>query len=152
MFNTDKQIKQIKELAESIVLTEETINRLEKEAAAKRQALITLMQQAGQTAVKLESGLAPRLETKQRISKRKEIPAEKLHSWLAEHGLADIIKPTVHHGTLQTTLEGFVAAGNALPENIFNQFEQTVIRFNGRTRFLTSRQQSDFSNQPTTKD
>jgi hypothetical protein len=136
MFENDTQVKQIKKLAEGIVLTEEKIGRLEKEAAAKRQALITLMQQAGQTAVKLDSGLSPRLETKHRISKRKEIPANRLYSWLSEHGLGDIIKPTVHHGTLQTTLEGFVAAGNAFPENIFNQFEQTVIRFNGRTRFI----------------
>lgn len=136
MFNTDKQITEIKELAEGIVLTEEKIRHLEKEASAKRESLITLMQQAGQTAVKLDSGLSPRLEIKQRIGKRKEIGAEVLHGWLAKHGLADIIKPTVHHGTLQTTMEGFIAAGNELPENIFNQFEQTVIRFNGRTRFL----------------
>ena len=136
MFENESQITRIKELAEGIVLTEEKIGRLEKEAIAKKDELIVLMQQAGQTAVKLDSGLFPRLETKQRIGKRKEIAADILHSWLAEHGLADIIKPTVHHGTLQTTLEGFIAAGNELPEKLFNQFEQTVIRFNGRTRFV----------------
>lgn len=139
MFDNDTQITQIKELAEGIVLIEDRIARMETEAAAKKEALIALMQQAGQTAVKLDSGLAPRLETKQRISKRKEIPTDQLHSWLAKHGLADIIKPTVHHGTLQTTLEGFLAAGNELPEDLFSQFEQTVIRFNGRTRFLQSK-------------
>ena len=136
MFENEKQITEIKELAEGIVLIEDRIERLEKEAAAKREALITLMQQAGQTAVTLDSGLSPRLETKQRIGKRKEVAAEDLHIWLAEHGLADIIKPMVHHGTLQTTLEGFIATGHELPEKIFSQFEQTVIRFNGRTKFV----------------
>ena len=136
MFEDDGHLKKIKELAESIVLTEEKIGRMEKEVIARKEALISLMQQAGQTGVKLDSGLAPRLETKQRIGKRKEIEAGDLHIWLARHGLADIIKPTVHPGTLQTTLEGFIAAGNALPEKIFNQYEQTVIRMNGRSQFL----------------
>ena len=142
MFENDGQAKKITELAESIVLTEDRIGRMEKEVIARKEALISLMQQAGQTGVKLDSGLAPRLETKQRIGKRKEIEAGDLHIWLARHGLADIIRPTVHPGTLQTTLEGFIAAGNPLPEKIFNQFEQTVIRMNGRSQFLTSRQQS----------
>ena len=141
MFENESQITQIKELAESIVLTEEKIGRLERIAIAKKDELITLMQQAGQVGVKLESGLAPRLETKQRISKRKEVDLDDLFYWLCEHGLSDIIKPTVHHGTLQTTLEGFIAAGNELPSDMFNQFEQTVIRFNGRTKFLTQETQ-----------
>ena len=136
MFENESQITRIKELAEGIVLAEDRIARLERIAVFKKKELIALMQQAGQTGVKLDSGLFPRLETKQRIGKRKEIEADELHSWLAEHGLADIIKPTVHHGTLQTTLEGFIASGNTLPEKLFNQFEQVVIRFNGRTRFL----------------
>ena len=141
MFENEVQITQIKELAEGIVLTEEEIGRMEKEVIARKEALISLMQQAGQTAVKLDSGLAPRLETKQRISKRKEVDLDDLFYWLCEHGLEDIIKATVHHGTLQTTLEGFIAAGNELPPDMFNQFEQTVIRFNGRTKFLTQETQ-----------
>ena len=152
MFENDGQLKKIKELAESIVLTEDRIGRMEKGVIARKKALIALMQQAGQVGVKLESGLFPRLETKQRISKRKEIEAEQLYIWLVENGIGDIVKPTVHPGTLQTTLEGFIAAGNELPEKIFNQYDQTVIRMTGRSQFLTSRQQSDFSNQLTTKD
>ncbi len=136
MFTTERQHTRIKDLAEGIVLVEDRIGRLERIAIAKKDELIALMQQAGQTGVKLESGLFPRLETKQRISKRKEIEAEIMYGWLAFNGLGDIIKPTVHHGTLQTTLEGFIAAGNELPDDLFNQFEQVVIRFNGRTRFL----------------
>ena len=141
MFENETQITQIKDLAEMIVLAEDRIARFERIVIAKKDELITLMQQAGQTAVKLESGLAPRLETKQRISKRKEVDLDDLFYWLCEHGLSDIIKATVHHGTLQTTLEGFIAAGNELPSDMFNQFEQTVIRFNGRTKFLTQETQ-----------
>ena len=136
MFENETQITRIKELAEGIVLAEDRIGRLERIAIAKKDELITLMQQAGQTGVKLESGLFPRLETKQRIAKRKEVKAEQLYIWLVENGIGDIVKPTVHHRTLQTTLEGFIAAGNELPSEMFNQFEQTVIRFNGRTKFL----------------
>ena len=136
MFEDDGQLKKIKELAENIVLTEDRIGRMEKGVIARKKALIALMQQDGQTGVLLDSGLFPRLETKQRIGKRKEIEADDLHVWLAQHGLADIIRPTVHAGTLQTTLERFIAAGNPLPERIFNQFEQVVIRFNGRAKFV----------------
>ena len=136
MFENETQITQIKDLAEMIVLAEDRIARFERIVIAKKDELIALMQQAGQVGVKLESGLFPRLETQQRISKRKEIEAEQLYIRLVENGIGDIVKPTVHHGTLQTTLEGFIAAGNELPPEMFNQFEQTVIRFNGRTRFL----------------
>jgi hypothetical protein len=94
------------------------------------------MQQAGQTAVKLDSGLSPRLEVKQRISKHKDIPNEQMFDWLSDNGLGDIIKPAVHPGTLQTTLDSYLAAGHQLPETLFNQFEQTVVRFNGKTQFL----------------
>ena len=152
MFENDGQITRIKELAEGIVLAEDRIGRLERIAIAKKNELITLMQQSGQVGVKLESGLFPRLETKQRISKRKEIENEELFDWLYYNGLEDIIKPTVHHGTLQSTLEDFIAAGNLLPPGLFNQFEQTVIRFNGRTRFLTSYQPSEISHQLKAKD
>ncbi len=136
MFENETQITRIKELAEGIVLAEDRIGRLERIASAKKDELITLMQQSGQVGVKLESGLFPRLETKQRISKRKDIRAEQLYIWLVENGIGDIVKPTVHQKTLQSTLEGYIAKGNELPETLFNQFEQTVVRFNGRTEFL----------------
>jgi hypothetical protein len=141
MFENETQITQIKDLAEMIVLAEDRIARFERIVIAKKDELIALMQQAGQVGVKLESGLFPRLETKQRISKRKEIEAEQLYIWLVENGIGDIVRPTVHPKTLQSTLEGFIAAGNELPSEMFNQFEQTVIRFNGRTNFLTQETQ-----------
>lgn len=126
----------IKELAEGIVLAEAAIEKMEKEAAEKRDALIRLMQQTGQTAVTLDSGLSPKLETKQRISKKSGIENSTVFAWLADNGLADIIQPAVHPGTLQSTLETFAARGGQLPETLFNQFEQATIRMNGRSRFL----------------
>ena len=75
MFTTDTQKTQIRDLAEEIVLTEEKIKQLEKGVIARKKALISLLQQSGQTGVLLDSGLFPRLETKQRIGKRKEIEA-----------------------------------------------------------------------------
>ncbi len=133
MFDTpNAQMNSIKQFAEEIVLTEAKIEDLEKEVVTKKEALIALMQQTGQTAVKLDSGLSPRIENQTRISKRKEIENERFFSWLHNNGLGDIIKPSVHAGTLQTALEEFIATGKSLPESIFNEFEQTVIRFNGK--------------------
>jgi hypothetical protein len=136
----EKQNATIKELAESIVLTESQIEDLEKAVVTKKEALIALMQQTGQTAVKLDSGLSPRIENQTRISKRKEIENEQLFTWLNDNGLGELIKPSVHAGTLQTALEEYTAQGNSLPEEIFHEYEQTVIRFNGKTKFLQARQ------------
>jgi hypothetical protein len=136
MFENDTQKTRIKDLAEGIVLAEDRIKQLEKMATTKKYELMALMQQAGQTGVKLDSGLAPRLEIKQRVSKRKEIEFEELYRWLYYNNLEDIVKLTVHPKTLQSALEGFIAAGNELPESLFNQFEQTVVRFGGRAKFL----------------
>lgn len=140
MFDGNEQQKAtIKELAEGIVLAEAGIEELEKEVITKKETLIALMQQTGQTAVKLDSGLSPRLETKQRISKKADVANEELFAWLHAKGLGDIIKPSVHAGTLQSALSEFIEQGHVLPETIFNEFEQTVVRFNGRTKFLQSR-------------
>ena len=137
--NTQQQTETIKQLAEGIVLAEARIEELEQEVVTKRESLIALMQQAGLSSLKLESGLSPRLETKQRISKRGEVENERLFEWLHANGLGDLIKPSVHPGTLQTALAQFAGQGNTLPETIFNEFEQTVIRFNGKSKFLQCR-------------
>ena len=150
MFENETQITRIKELAEGIVLAEDRIKQLEKMATTKKYELTALMQQAGQTGVKLESGLFPRLETKQRISKRKEIEFEELYRWLYYNNLEDIVKLTVHPKTLQSALEGFIATGNELPESLFNQFEQTVVRFGGRTAFLRNHPGSSPGQAPVT--
>lgn len=137
------QNARIKELAEGIVLDEARIEELEQDVITKKEALITLMQQAGLSSLKLDSGLSPRLEVKSRISKRGEVENERLFEWLHANGLGDLIKPSVHPGTLQTALAQFAEQGNALPETIFHEFEQTVIRFNGKTRFLQKARDSN---------
>jgi hypothetical protein len=137
MFDAPETTKQsIKELAEGIVLTENAIEKMEQEAAEKREVLISLMQQTGQTSVTLDSGLAPKLETKHRIGKKGDVENQTLFGWLKENGLADIIQPTVHPGTLQSSLEAYIAQGGQLPETLFSQFDQPSIRMNGRSRFL----------------
>lgn len=134
----DSQTEGIKELAESIVLAEARIDELKKETTAKRSELITLMQQTGQTAVTLDSGLSPKLEIKQRFSRKKQISQDQVFSWLRDNGLEGIIRPAVHAGTLQTTLEEFSSQGGAVPEAIFNSYEQPTIRMNGKTKFLNA--------------
>ena len=136
MFENDGQKTQIMDLAEEIVLTEEKIKRLEKEVVAKRAEIIAVMQQSGQLSGGYENKLHPRLETQLKISKRVSVEDKQLHSWLAEHDLADIIKPTVHAGTLQSTLVKFIDRGGELPPEMFNQFEKTVVKFGGRTKFV----------------
>ena len=133
---TEKQSVTIKELAEGVVLAEAQIEQMEKQAAEMRQALVELMQQSGQSAVTLDSGLSPKLEVRQRISKKSDVENEVLLVWLNCNGLGDIIRPAVHPGTMQTALEAFIANGGKLPEELFNSFEQATVRFNGRSRFL----------------
>ncbi len=135
---TNTQMETIKELAESIVLTESQIDELKSDVTDKRQQLITLMQQSGTESVKLDSGLAPKLENKQRYGKKKDVEESVFFKWLGDNDLADIIRPTVHHGTLNTALDEFCLQGGDLPEELFNSFEQPSIRMNGRSKFLAN--------------
>jgi hypothetical protein len=136
MFENDGQDTQIRDLAEKIVLTEDTIDQLKRGLLVDKERLILLFQQSGQLSTKLDSGLIPRIETQQRISKRGEVETEDLFNWLADNDMADIIKPTVHQKTLQSTLEGYIAKGNELPADMFNQFDQVVLRFSEKAKFL----------------
>ena len=136
MFENEGQKTRVMDLAEEIVLTEETIKRLGKEVVAKRAEIIAVMQQSGQLSGGYDNKLKPRLETQLKISKWGSVEDSDLHCWLAENDLADIIKPFVHAGTLQSTLVKFIAKGNTLPPDMFNQFEKTVVRMNGRADFL----------------
>ena len=139
MFAPSGNITQsIKELAEIIVLTEDQIDKLKSDVTDKRAQLITLMQQSGTESVKLESGLAPKLESKQRYSKKSQVEDTAFFKWLSDNGLGDIIRPAVHHGTLNTALDEFNLQGGDVPEELFNSFEQSTIRMNGRSKFLAN--------------
>jgi hypothetical protein len=136
MFENKGQKTEIRDLAAKIVLAEERIKQLKKDVLVDREHIILLLQQSGQYNGGYDNGLSPRLETQLKIGKRGSIEECDLHQWLAEHDLADIIKPFVHAGTLQSTLVKFIDAGNELPPEIFNQFEKTVVKFGGRTKFV----------------
>ena len=139
MFAPSGNVNQsIKELAESIVLTEARIDELKSERNDKRAQLITLMQQSGTESVKLESGLAPKLESKHRFSKKKDVEDTAFFKWLTDNGLGDIIRPGVHHGTLNTALDEFSLQGGDVPDELFNFYEQASIRMNGRSKFLAN--------------
>ena len=136
MFENKAQLTRIKDLAEGIVLTEEKIGRLKKAVMADREALILLMRQSGMVAPGLTSGLTPTLQVNPKISCKSSVKDAELFKYLASIDLADIIKPAVHAGTLQSTLVKFIAKGNKLPPKMFNQFDKTTIRMNGRADFL----------------
>ena len=139
MFECPQEINStVKELAESIVLEEARVENIKKEVTAKRDQLICLMQQAGLASVKLDSGLAPKLEVRQRFSRRKDVSETEVFRWLAANGLADIIRPAVHPGTLQKALEEHAGQQGDVPQDIFNSFEQPTIRMNGKTKFLNN--------------
>ena len=136
MFENKGQKTEIRDLAAKIVLAEDRIKRLKKDVLVDREHIISLLQQSGQLTGGYDNKLHPRLETQSKISKRGSIEECDLHQWLAEHALADIIKPYVHAGTLQSTLVKFIDRGGELPPEMFNQFEKTVVKFYGRADFL----------------
>jgi len=136
IFENEGQKTEIRDLAAKIVLAEERIKRLKKDVLVDREHIISLLQQSGQLTGGYDNKLHPRLETQSKISKRGSIEECDLHQWLAEHALADIIKPYVHAGTLQSTLVKFIDRGGELPPEMFNQFEKTVVKFYGRADFL----------------
>ena len=136
MFENKGQKTEIRDLAAKIVLAEERIKRLKKDVLVDREHIISLLQQSGQLTGGYDNKLHPRLETQSKISKRGSIEECDLHQWLAENALADIIKPYVPAGTLQSTLVKFIDRGGELPPEMFNQFEKTVVKFYGRADFL----------------
>ena len=136
MFENKAQKQLIKNLAESIVLTEEKIKELKQEVLVQRDELIVALQQSGQKGADLTSGLHPHLTIKPRISKIDTVEDPEFFSWLAKNDMADIIKPTVHSKTLQSTLEGHIAKGNKLPTTLFKQFDQTTVGFTNRAKFV----------------
>ena len=136
MFENDTQKTRIKELAEGIVLTEEKIGRLEKAVIADRQALILLMQQSGMSSPGLTNGLNPTIQVNPKITRKSSVKDAELFKYLASIDLADIIKPAVHWSTLQSSLADYIALGHTIPKELFNQFDKTTIRMNGRADFL----------------
>ncbi len=143
MFENKEQKQLIKNLAESIVLTEEKIKTMKREVLVQRDELIVALQQSGQKGSDLTSGLHPHLTIKPRISKIDTVEDPEFFKWLSENDMADIIKPTVHSKTLQSTLEGHLAKGKKLPTTLFKQFDQTTVGFTHRAKFVRENYQPE---------
>lgn len=56
----------------------------------------------------------------------------------SDHDFSDIIKPTVHWGTLNSTMKDFVGGGGELPELVINAVPEKGIRMNGKSKFLAA--------------
>ncbi len=133
-------------LAEYIALEDDAVTALDTELKDRKkkldeakEQLCSLLQQAGLTSIKLASGLTPSIKIETKYYKQKGVADEQLFGWLHDNGLGGIIKPTVHHGTLNSTLTQFTEQGGTAPELIFNISEKKSVRMNGKSKFLAQR-------------
>ena len=149
MFSNYESIEQsASQLAEHIAVEDDVLERLDAELKARKkqlddakEQLCGLLQQAGLSSIKLESGLTPSVKIEMKYYKQKGVPDEQLFGWLYDKNLGGIIKPTVHHSTLNTTLKQFIEQGGDAPQSIFNICERKSVRMNGKSKFLTQRNQ-----------
>lgn len=145
MFSNYESIEQsASQLAEHIAIEDDALERLDTELKARkkkldeaREQLCGLLQQAGLSSIKLESGLTPSVKIETKYYKRKGISDEQLFGWLYDHNLGGIIKPTVHPSALNTTVRQFTEQGGNTPESIFNICERKSVRMNGKSKFLS---------------
>lgn len=145
MFEADSKdtVAQIDEFAQGVCLEMEAVEQLYKEHSRRKEALDAAKEQlnrilteAGMESCKLECGLNPRTKTNRRIFKAKGVDDDQLFDWLRGKDLGDIIKPTVHHGTLNSTMKEYEQQGNELPESVFNVSVRPTITMGGKTAFL----------------
>ena len=150
MFATDTGSIEVAaaELAEHIAIEDDSLAKLDRELKDRKarqieakEKLAEILMQAGLDSIKLSSGLNPSVKIDKKIFKAAGISDEQLFEWLATNQLGDIIKPTVHHGTLNSTLKAFEQQGNELPETMFNVVNQKSVRMNGKSKFLAGRGQ-----------
>ena len=149
MFSNSESIEQsASQLAEHIAVEDDALTQLDTELKNRKkkldgakEQLATILQQAGLTSIKLESGLTPSLKIETKYYKQKGVVDEQLFGWLYDNELGGIIKPTVHHSTLNSTLKQFTEQGGAAPESIFNICERKSVRMNGKSKFLSQRNQ-----------
>ena len=145
MFETDAPSEAIAELAERVVFLEDEIQTIEKQQVKRKDSLIglktdlaNLLTQNGMQSCKLDSGLTPKAKTVTKVFKAAGVTDDDLFSWLHEHELEGIIKPTVHWGTLNKTMLDFRDDGNELPD-IFNVSSTPSVTMYGKSKFLASK-------------
>lgn len=138
--------EQIQALAEEIVVVDAELDNLNAQVKAKeeqvyqaKKALYDLLASAGLTDFKCPNGLWPHTRLNKKVFKAKGISDDQLFEWLHVHGLDSIIKPTVHWGTLSSTMKEYGDAGNEIPSEIFNVVEEPVVTMTGKSKFLASK-------------
>ena len=137
---------QISELAEHVAIEDNAISTLDREIKDRKQkldeaknTLAEILIQAGLQSIKLDGGLSPKVVHKRKYFKQAGITDEQLFSWLELRKLGDIIKPTVHFQTLQSTLKVFEEQGNLIPDNIFNITDYNSVTLYGKSKFLATK-------------
>jgi hypothetical protein len=136
----------IKELSE-LVCDEDAACAADKKALTDRQdklkslkiKLYDEMQEAGFMNVKLDNGLTPSRKLETKYFKAGGVDNEELFEWLIAISLGDIIKPTVHHGTLNSALKSHVEQGYEINELLINAVPEKGIRMNGKSKYLAEK-------------
>jgi septal ring factor EnvC (AmiA/AmiB activator) len=138
--------QRIKPLAEFIAREDDALKQMKKDLSERKANLdqckadlANLLRQNGIEKVKLDNGLTPKAVVKTKFYKQSGISDEQLQGWLKQQGLGEIIKPYVHFGTLQSTLQSFVEQGNSVPEDIINVSKQPTVTMYGRSKYLSSK-------------
>jgi len=140
------QEKQIAELAEWVATEDdalgaisEELTRRGKELDLAKEQLCSLLMAAGLHSIKLESGLSPAVQINRKFYKASGVDDDRLFAFLKQHSLDGIIKPTVHFGTLQSTMREFEEQGNVLPPDVINAVDVRTVRMNGKTQYLSQK-------------
>ena len=136
----------IEVMAKAIAIEDERIVEEDKALVRARGALreskknlCEFMQQNGFAKVDLICGLKPKAHIKQKYVKAAGLPDEEFFQWLVDNNLGDIIKPTVHYMTMQSTLKNF---NGELPENMITIINEPTITMYGVSNFLQTRKEN----------
>ena len=132
-------------LAEFICNEEDALAAIKSDHTKRKDAndmakeqLYDLIKGAGMDSVKLSCGLAPGTKLTDKFYKAAGCTDEEQQAWLVENNLGDIIKPTVHFGTFNSTMKTFVGQGGVTPE-IFNQVPVKGITMRGKSKYLAAK-------------
>lgn len=152
MFSTEtpgEVMLQMSSLAEKLAINDEEIKGLDKKLRSMKAETEVDKEQMHQLMManncaqghKFDSLIYLKPKIKEDVFKNKEIENDVLFAWLTEHGLGDIIKPSVQWQTLSSTMKEYMNSGNKLPE-ILNLVQKRTVHFvgNGKAKFLAARE------------
>ena len=140
----------LSELSEFIALEMDAVSKLEAERIKRsdivkraKEKLHLLLKESGLKSAPFESGLYPLPTTSEKYKRASGVTDEELFSWLRKENLQNIIKLTVHSGTLQSTIRDHVGLGHEIPENIIRHWSELSVTMRGRTNFINSLKQGN---------